>query len=346
MPTTTKQVTDFNYKNASQAVLKTLRRDRDRQILAKRFGFGLPRRQTLEQIGQNFGITRERVRQIEKATIQRLQAASLPEVERSQQHILDILAEAGGVALVTTVSEHLGVPEQDKAYVVFLATLAPNVQVIDEDDSLRPALSALPEYPTKRVKELHRTLVEAVKVVGKPCTIGQIATEVGSEVARETTLASLAAISKELAHFDGHWGLISWPQVNPKSIRDKTYLVLGKHGKPLHFTEISDRIRTSNFRRKDVTVQAVHNELIKDSRFVLIGRGIYALAEWGYTPGTVADIIIDVLRQEDAPLHKDEIVKRVLEKRQVRTTTIVLNLQEKDHFERVAKATYKLKDKA
>ncbi len=91
-------------------------------------------------------------------------------------------------------------------------------------------------------------------------------------------------------------------------------------------------------------MQAVHNELIKDARFVLIGRGIYALAEWGYTPGTVADIIIDVLRQEDGPLHKDEIVKRVLEKRQVRTTTIVLNLQEKDHFERVAKATYKLKD--
>ncbi len=342
MQTTTKTMTDLNYKNASQAVLKTLRRDRDRQIIAKRFGFGLTRRQTLEQIGRTFSITRERVRQIEKATVQKLQAAHLPEVRASQQQLLDILAVEGGLALVTTVAAKLGVPEEDKAYIIFLATLAPEIQVIDEDDSLRTGLGALPAYSTKKVKELHQKLVAAVKELGKPSTMKQIAAAFGDE-AEESTLASLAAISKELAHFDKNWGLISWPQVNPKSIRDKTYLVMGKHGKPMHFTEISDRIKTSNFRRKDVTVQAVHNELIKDARFVLIGRGIYALAEWGYTPGTVADIIIDVLREE-SPLHKDEIVKRVLQKRQVRTTTIVLNLQEKDHFVRVAKATYKLKD--
>ena len=145
-----------------------------------------------------------------------------------------------------------------------------------------------------------------------------------------------------MANQESQWGLVCWPEVNPKSIRDKTYLVLTKHGQPMHFSQISDHIKTSNFARRDVTVQAVHNELIKDPRFILIGRGIYALAEWGYTPGTVADIIIDVLREE-SPLHKDEIVKRVLKRRQVKTTTVILNLQEKDHFVRVAKATYKLK---
>jgi DNA-directed RNA polymerase delta subunit len=118
--------------------------------------------------------------------------------------------------------------------------------------------------------------------------------------------------------------------------------VLSKHGQPLHFSDIATRISGLGERKRNVTVQAVHNELIKDPRFVLVGRGIYALAEWGYTPGTVADIIAEVLRQE-SPLHKDEIVKRVLQKRQVKTTTIVLNLQEKDQFIRVSKATYKLR---
>jgi DNA-directed RNA polymerase delta subunit len=150
-------------------------------------------------------------------------------------------------------------------------------------------------------------------------------------------------VSKKLAYFDGKWGLVSWPEVNPKSIRDKTYLVLSRHGKPLHFSDIASHIRTLGTSKRDVTVQAVHNELIKDRRFVLIGRGIYALAEWGYTPGTVAEIIASVLRTQ-APLHKDEIVKRVLEKRQVKTTTIILNLQEKAQFQRVAKATYTLKE--
>jgi DNA-directed RNA polymerase delta subunit len=111
----------------------------------------------------------------------------------------------------------------------------------------------------------------------------------------------------------------------------------------LHFSEIAKHVRNLGATKRDVTIQAVHNELIKDNRFILIGRGIYALAEWGYTPGTVAEIIASVLREEQ-PLHKDEIVRRVLMKRQVKTTTIILNLQEKDQFQRTAKATYKLKD--
>jgi hypothetical protein len=130
--------------------------------------------------------------------------------------------------------------------------------------------------------------------------------------------------------------------VNPKNIRDKIYVILHDNKKPMHFNEISEAIKKSNLRRKDVTTQAIHNELIKDSRFVLIGRGIYALKEWGYKKGTVADVIAEVLRKEGGPLHRDEIVRRVLKSRQVKETTILLNLQGKPQFKRVAKATYTL----
>jgi hypothetical protein len=130
--------------------------------------------------------------------------------------------------------------------------------------------------------------------------------------------------------------------VNPKNIRDKIYVILHDKNKPLHFSEISKAIKGSDFKRKDVTTQAIHNELIKDKRFVLIGRGIYALREWGYDKGTVADVISEVLRQEGGPLHRDEIVKRVLKSRHVKETTILLNLQGKPQFKRVAKATYDL----
>ena len=132
--------------------------------------------------------------------------------------------------------------------------------------------------------------------------------------------------------------------VNPKNIRDKIYVILHEHGKPLHFNEIAKSIKDSSFRRKDVTTQAIHNELIKDNRFVLIGRGIYALKEWGYRKGTVADIIADVLKKAAEPLHRDEIVRRVLQHRHVKETTILLNLQGKPQFKRVAKATYTLAD--
>jgi len=110
----------------------------------------------------------------------------------------------------------------------------------------------------------------------------------------------------------------------------------------MHFNEIAEAIKGSNLKRKDVTTQAIHNELIKDSRFVLIGRGIYALKEWGYKKGTVSDVIAEVLRKESGPLHRDEIVRRVLKTRQVKETTLLLNLQSKPQFKRVAKATYAL----
>lgn len=333
-------IQSFNFKQAAEAVLKTLKRDRDRQILARRFGFDLAKRQTLEQIGKHFGITRERVRQIEKATLAKVKATPTSEVRQANALLGEYLASEGGLSPLQKVVELVGLPANQHSFVQFLATLSGDIEVIEEDDQLRQALGRLPEFSTTKVHKLAEELVSAYRELGKPAPLSVVSNHLPS--LSQPALANLASLSKRLASHDNQWGLVEWPQVNPKSIRDKTYLVLSKHGKPLHFGEIAEHIKDSNFNRRDVTIQAVHNELIKDSRFVLIGRGIYALAEWGYTPGTVADIIIEILKGE-APLHKDEIVRRVLKKRQVKTTTIVLNLQEKDHFERVAKATYKLK---
>lgn len=337
-----KTLTNFEYKAAAQAALKHLRRDRDRQIIAKRFGFDLAKRQTLEKIGRDFSITRERVRQIEKAALIKLRKEASSDVAEANANLVSYLQEQGGLALIGDVAAAFGADTPgDAAYIVFLAELAGDVAVIEGNDQLRPALGMLPKFDNKKVKSLSSDLVKAITEIGKPTTLNKVANRLNVELG-SATIENLALITKDLAHLDTKWGLIGWPEVNPKSIRDKTYLVLIKQSRPLHFSEIAKKIHDLKPGR-EVTIQAVHNELIKDSRFILIGRGIYALAEWGYTPGTVADIISEVLAKE-SPLHKDEIVRRVLLKRQVKTTTIVLNLQEKDQFVRVAKATYVLRD--
>lgn len=334
----------FDYRAASQAILAELKRDRDRQVIAKRFGFDLAKRQTLEKIGKTFDITRERVRQIEKSTLQKLAASKGSELKAADAALIELIEAQGGIAPASAIAKKLGASEPgQQAYVMFLATLAPSILVVPEDDNVRATFALAHKYDAKKVRNLLDTVTHTVREIGKPVRLQDLHKKLADTELTTEELASLATVNKHLANLDQHWGLLSWPQVNPKSIRDKAYLVLLGHGKPLHFTEIADRIKNSNFRRRDVTTQAVHNELIKDKRFILIGRGIYALAEWGYTPGTVADIIAEVLRSE-APLHKDEIIKRVLVKRQVRTTTIVLNLQEKNQFVRVAKATYTLKE--
>ncbi len=338
----TKTATTYDYKTATTQILGELRRDRDRQIIARRFGFGLKKRQTLEKIGSDFDITRERVRQIEKAAIAKMRASDSAQVDLANRYIAEIVREAGGAALVSDIAMVLGAPESDLAYILFLTLLSPDVELIDEDDQLRLSAGLMPVYTRPRIVELIEEIKATVQTIGKPTTLAKLRSKLPSAV-EAGTLEQLMKISKNLAYFDGKWGLNTWPEVNPKSIRDKTYLVLSRHGRPLHFSDIAGHVRSMGAAKRDVTVQAVHNELIKDIRFILIGRGIYALAEWGYTAGTVAEIIASVLREE-APLHKDEIVRRVLMKRQVKTTTIILNLQEKDQFVRTAKATYKLKE--
>ena len=154
----------------------------------------------------------------------------------------------------------------------------------------------------------------------------------------------LLGLSKELGkNVFGEVGLVSWPSIKPKGVRDKAYLVLKKNNKPRHFSEISKMINATGFSSKKANVQTVHNELIKDSRFVLVGRGLYGLSEWGYRPGTVKDVLVDVLKEHGKPLAKSELVAKVLNSRVVKENTILLNLQDSKVFFKKEDGTYTLR---
>ncbi|HKR82094.1 MAG TPA: HTH domain-containing protein [Candidatus Saccharimonadales bacterium] len=333
-----------NTENMVQEILSHIEREREREIIARRFGL-FDRKETLEQIGELLNITRERVRQLEKSVLARLQASAeegeLPHITAIQDAMVSELQTLGTVARTCDLSTRLTAENSrtDQSRVAFLAKLCPKLVVIEDNDDYFQAISLIEVRDEKHVKADVTALVAAIKKLGEPAPIEQVAKVVGGD---NDQAQALASISKNLATLNGRWGLVKWSMVNPKNIRDKIYVILKEHGKHMHFNEIAEAIKQSDFKRKDVTTQAIHNELIKDKRFVLIGRGIYALKEWGYAKGTVADIITEVLREAGEPLHRDEIVKRVLKSRFVKETTILLNLQGKPQFKRVAKATYNL----
>ena len=335
----------IDIKKAAKEILETIEREREREIIGRRFGL-YDRKETLEQIGELLGITRERVRQLEKAILIRLKAAAekdLPHVASIEKEFVKHLSEMGRVARVSDLAKKVGDKgdDRDKAHVAFLSTLAPNLTVLDENDDYHQAVAIAEYYDEKQLKERVTKIVKTIKEYGKPLTIAELHNQLTGYEHPEHVRA-LASVSKALAHLKDQWGLIKWPLVNPKNIRDKIYVILQENEKPMHFSEIAKHIKDSDFKRKDVTTQAIHNELIKDGRFVLIGRGIYALKEWGYQKGTVADIITKILKKSKEPMHRDDIVKEVLKSRQVKETTILLNLQGKSQFKRVAKATYEL----
>jgi len=334
----------FNIEQIITDILSTIEREREREIIARRYGL-FDRKETLEQIGELLGITRERVRQLEKATMNRLKALAdeeLPHIELVEATLATELDKMGKTARIIDLSTRLTKDNSkiDQSRVSFLARLVPAIIFVDESDNYFMAAGLAKVYSEKSLKSQVEDIIESIKKIAKPVMIEEIAGAVGSKDVDQTR--ALASISKQLATLNNRWGLIRWPMVNPKNIRDKIYVILHDSGKQMHFNEIAGSIRDSAFKRKDVTTQAIHNELIKDSRFVLVGRGIYALKEWGFKKGTVSDVIAEVLKDAKEPLHRDEIVKRVLKKRFVKETTILLNLQGKPQFKRVAKAVYTL----
>jgi hypothetical protein len=340
------EATNMQVETVVKSILNTIDKEREREIISRRFGL-YDRKETLEQIGELLGITRERVRQLEKAIITRLKAqaeqGSVPHITEVEAAVSELLDDNGAAARVSVLSEKLtGKSDKlDQSRVAFLAVLCPKLTVVDENDFYHQSVALASVYKdTKALITKVDGIVKTVKSIGKPSKVKAIALEAKSD--NEKRVEALASISKLLAHLNGDWGLTKWPTVNPKNIRDKIYVILRENGKQMHFSEIADKIKESDFKRKDVTTQAIHNELIKDDRFVLVGRGIYALKEWGFKKGTVSDVIAEILKKANEPLHRDEIVKRVLKNRYVKETTILLNLQGKKQFKRVAKATYAL----
>jgi len=333
-------------KAAVEEILGAIEQEREREIITRRFGL-FDRRETLEQIGELLGITRERVRQLEKAILIRLKIAAedgkIPAVQTTERLIVRDLSDNGRAGRIQDVAARLidGIPTAEtKAHVAFVAELSPKLTVLNENDSYYHGVGISENGDERRMRSDVDTIVKTIKKHGEPIDIEALHDLL--EFDSPSQVRALASLSKQLATLKDVWGLVKWPTVNPKNIRDKIYVILADNGKPMHFSGIAKHIKDSEFKRKDVTIQAIHNELIKDKRFVLIGRGIYALDSWGYSKGTVSDIITKVLKKAGEPLHRDEIVKRVLKSRQVKETTILLNLQSKPEFKRVAKATYTL----
>lgn len=339
-------MTQKDVEKLTKDILESIDREREREIVSRRYGL-YDRKETLEQIGELLGITRERVRQLEKATVTRLrmaaEAGELEGLKTCEATLTEKLRELGNIARVSKLSDALTGEvsnKLDQARLSFIAELCPSLSVLTDNDHFYQSVAITSVHDDKKAQKHVSDIIAALKKIGEPVGVEKVAAEVGNKDPKHTE--ALSSISKNLATLNGKWGLIKWPTVNPKNIRDKIYVILQQHGKHMHFSEIAEAIKGSDFKRKDVTTQAIHNELIKDKRFVLIGRGIYALKEWGYKKGTVADIITEVLKESGEPLHRDEIVKRVLKSRYVKETTILLNLQGKDQFQRVSKATYAL----
>jgi hypothetical protein len=325
---------------------------KEKDVIVKRFSLDNKPKQTLEKIGQSFSVTRERVRQIEKIALGKLrrtvETTKLREINKLAN---EIIKTNGGIFLESKlIAQLINTIECQESTDINILKLALNINSeinSQEKNNIYKPFWKLNSITDEELKDVIAFGVSILNKKGDIVSDEDLIRDVkaaaaikGKDFDANFVLSSLE-IDKRIKRIPEGYGLISWRHINPRSIRDKAYIVLKKATEPLHFVEIANRISASGFDKKVVTTQAVHNELIRYDQFVLVGRGLYALKEWGYRKGTVSDVIESLLKKK-APLTKQEIIAGVLKQRKVKKGTISLNLQKNSQFIRVGRAVYDL----
>lgn len=323
----------FSPRSVTKELLSGLP-ERSRGVLTARFGLdkdGVVR--TLESIGSDLGITRERVRQIENHGLAAVRESGAYKAhEREIGELEDHVEILGGVISERRLVQEIAKHPQDRNHVIFLLTVGhPFVDAREDDHFVRRW--HVDEDLAGRVESALRELHDAVDpdyLIPEEEFMQQFSaclSKAGiTKKQSPEVMQRWLEITKRLGRNPlGEWGRASSPYVRVKSMRDLAYLALKRHGSPMHFTEVAAAIQKL-FGRK-AHPATCHNELIKDPRFVLVGRGLYALLEWGYQPGVVRDVIRGVLAREGRPLSRDELIERVKRERYVKDATILVNLQ-------------------
>jgi hypothetical protein len=313
--------------------------------------FGLTRtagRMTLEAIGDKYGITRERVRQIEADAFSRIQKSPhMQEMGGLFNELEQHFASYGGVIKEDIVLASLAPHSKFENHIYFLLSLAKPFSRFHENDDYHVRWASGKAADERAQKTLSHAVSE-VKKIGKPISepalyevLAASAKTVTGEEFPKAALTQWLGVSKRIAsnHF-GEWGLVDFPSIKPRGVRDLSYMVMAKKTTPMHFSEVAKAI--ADLVGKKIHVQTVHNELIKDNRFVLVGRGLYGLREWGYEEGTVKDLVARVLK-EQGPLSKDKVVSLVSAKRFVKANTISVNLDNKKLFKKLSDGRYSIK---
>lgn len=326
--------------------------DKEKSVIKKRFNLDGKRKRTLDEIGKEFSVTRERIRQIEKNALSKMRRNVFNTALRNLHDFV-----------LSSVRTNGGFIKEDLLLKQFDQVVPPNVELSANNlhlsfvlhDSLECIGNTINFHPYVKeekfadfsLKYVSDKLVNQLHKYGDVKKIEKVHSDLKSVMDESKfdlkRTKSLINIDKRITIVDDDLvGLMEWRHIHPRTLRDKILFILRKERNPMHFVDMAEKISAANFDNRNINVQAVHNELIRHEQFVLIGRGIYALSEWGYEKGTVSKVIERILKMEKE-LTQEKIIESVLKQRQVKEITIVLALKNNDRFERVGRKRYQLR---
>ncbi len=342
------EIITFKPKEVTKKLLTVLS-ERACDVITKRYGLGKNTTAlTLEAIGSEYGITRERVRQIENFSLNTIRKAPVfNDVKEIIEELKNIMQDHGGIVHEQEFLNQISGEKSAQNHTHFLLVLSDVFTKLREDNEFHHRWTTNGTIAIQIENSLRKisSKMSAQDLMGEQDLVDLLLKEV-KEIADTAALDNKILAQKWLRISKlidqnplGEWGLSKSPNIRMRGIRDYAYLVLRQHGSPMHFEEVASNI--SRLFNRNAHPATCHNELIKDKRFVLVGRGLYALTEWGYKPGIVIDVIRDILKKDGA-LKREDIITKVLRERHVKENTILVNLQNPNFFKKDSSGRYTL----
>ncbi|MFA7662380.1 MAG: sigma factor-like helix-turn-helix DNA-binding protein [Patescibacteria group bacterium] len=352
---------------------------REAEILIRRYGLrqdiiGKKKtRQTLQAIGNQYKITRERVRQVENFSIKKIKQADEfhKHYPALKDFVLGVLSRFNGIVedefLVDLLVREAGFEPKivDKESKEIDPQEIVLHQIIDFilskiiNDVVEPVLT-VPGFmgawqevgvETALAEEGVKTAIAVIEKNNKPMMTDEIISHFKKTPFYTTSkvkitdemIVSFLHLSIDLKeNVFGEWGMRDWGTISLKTVNDRIYYIMSQHKKPLHFSEITDLIN-----KKDAAIFIAHgatvrNILTAESRYILVGRGIYALKEWGVEPGTVSQLIEKIITEAGEPVSRKDIIDKILSQRIIKKQTILITLSNKNKFKKMPEGKYAL----
>jgi hypothetical protein len=328
----------FKPKQVTKSMLGGLQ-PRAHEVITDRFGLTLDgQHKTLEAIGKKYGITRERVRQIENTALTFIRKS---ESFKNQKDVFEELKKLihtlGSIVEEQELLNHISKDKLTQNHISLFLTLGSEFTKHKEDDHFKTRWSVdsdVGEHIHKSIKNIYEKLSDD-ELIGEGEIISRFLEEIkelSEQYKNEEIAKRWLSISKKISKNPlGEWGKSNSSSIKTRGVKDYAFLMMRKHGSPMHFREVAKAV-ANTFDKKCHTATC-HNELIKDKRFVLVGRGIYALSEWGYKTGVVRDVIKELLKK-NGPMTKEDIVEHVMKERYLKKNTILVNLQNSKYFKK------------
>ena len=293
---------DYLTENLSENPRKS--KERALQIIIKHNGLDSDKKMTYEELGELMGgISRQRVEQIHKECMSLLKnSVFLINKKELFKHIRDTIESLGSVVAEDTLLSSFSKEKKHQNSLHFVLTLSKRFMYFEESDEVKACWSLQSKIYSNICLSLKRIalligdndlLPEERMIKISSSFFGNIAFK------NDENILNWLLISKKIGKNEfNDWGKTTSSLICPRGVGDYAYLMFKKQKekKLMHFREVVDAI-TNTFGKK-VHYATCHNELVKDPRFALVGRGIYALSEWGYKKGTAKDFIIEILKIE------------------------------------------------